>query len=37
MNDLINNRVTIPIWMTTDRIVLCQKDQEGSAMDNKRL
>ena len=35
MNDLINNRVTIPVWMTTGRILLCQKDQErGSAVDN---
>ena len=37
MNDLINNRVTIPVWMTTGRTVLCQKDQErGSAVDNYR-
>ena len=37
MNDLINNRVTIPVWMTTGRIVLCQKyQQRGSAVDNYR-
>ena len=37
MNDLINNRVTIPVWMTTGRTVLCQKDQErGNAVDNFR-
>ena len=37
MNDLINNRVTIPLWMTTGRTMLCQKDQErGSAVDNYR-
>ena len=37
INDLINNRVTIPVWMTTGRTVLCQKDQErGSAVDNYR-
>ena len=37
MNDLINNRVTIPVRMTTGRTVLCQKDQErGSAVDNSR-
>ena len=37
MNDLINNRVTTPIWMTTGRAVLCKKDQErGSAVDNYR-
>ena len=34
-NDLINNRVIIPVWMTTGRTVLCHKDQErGSAVDN---
>ena len=37
MNDLINNRVTTPIWITTDRTVLRKKDQErGSAVDNYR-
>ena len=37
MNDLINNRVTTPVWMTTGRTVLCPKDQErGSAVDNYR-
>ena len=37
MNDSINNRVTIPVWMTTGRTVLCQKDQGiGSAVDNYR-
>ena len=37
MNDLINNRVTIPVWMTTGRTVLCQKDQERcSYVDNYR-
>ena len=37
MNDLINNRVAIPVWLTTGRTVLCQKDQErGNAVDNYR-
>ena len=37
MDDLINNRVTIPVWMTTGRTVLCQKDQErGRAVENYR-
>ena len=37
MNDLINNSVTIPVWMTTGRTLLCQKDQErGSAVENYR-
>ena len=37
MNDLINNRVNINVWMTTERTMLCQKDQErGSAVDNYR-
>ena len=36
MNDLINNRVTTPIWITTDRTVLRKKDQErGSAVDTQ--
>ena len=26
MNDLINNRVAVPVWLTTGRTVLCQKD-----------
>ena len=37
MNDLINNRVTIPVWMTTGTTELCQKDKErGSTVDNYR-
>ena len=37
MNDMINNRVAIPVWMTTGTIVLCQKDQErGSTVDYYR-
>ena len=37
MNDLINKRAAIPVWMTTGRTVLCQKDQgRGSAADNYR-
>ena len=37
MDDLINNRVTIPVWMTTGRTVLCQEDQErGRAVENYR-
>ena len=37
MNNLINNRVTIPVEMTTGRTVLCQKNQErSSAVDNFR-
>ena len=35
MNDLIYNRVTIPVRMKTGRIVLCREDQErGSAVNN---
>ena len=34
MNDMINNRVAISVWMTNGTTVLCQKDQErGSAVD----
>ena len=37
MNEMINNRVPIPVWMTTGRTVLCQKDpQKGNVVDNYR-
>ena len=37
MNEMINNRVPIPAWMTTGRTVLCQKDpQKGNVVDNYR-
>ena len=36
-NDMINNGVQIPEWMTLGRTVLCQKDQrKGNAVDNYR-
>ena len=36
-NDMINNGVQIPEWMTSGRTVLCQKDpKEGNAVDNYR-
>ena len=33
MNEMINNLVPIPVWMTTGRTVLCQK---GNSVDNYR-
>ena len=37
MNDLVSNRVAMPVWMTTGWTVVCQKDQErGSAVNNHR-
>ena len=37
MNDMINNNVAIPGWMTTGRTVLCQKDkQKGNVVENYR-
>ena len=37
MNEMINSRVPIPVWMTTGRTVLCQKDpQKGNIVDNFR-
>ena len=37
MNEKINSRVPIPVWMTTGRTVLCQKDpQKGNIVDNFR-
>ena len=37
MNEIINSRVPIPVWMTTGRTVLCQKDpQKGNIVDNFR-
>ncbi len=37
MNEMINNRVSIPAWMTTGKTVLCQKDpQKGNVVDNYR-
>ena len=37
MNVMINNRVPIPVWMTTGRTVLCQKDpQKDNVVDNYR-
>ena len=36
-NDMINNGVQTPEWMTSGRTVLCQKDpKEGNAVDNHR-
>ena len=36
-NDMINNGVQIPEWMTSGRTVLCQKDpKKGNAVDNYR-
>ena len=35
LNDMINNGVEIPKWMTTGKTVLCQKDPgKGNAVDN---
>ena len=28
INEMINSRVPIPVWMTTGRTVLCQKDPQ---------
>ena len=37
MNELINGRALIPLWMTTGRTVLWQKDpQNGNAVENYR-
>eukprot|EP00795_Rhopilema_esculentum_P006840 gene6840-biopygen8293 len=37
LNDLINDEIEIPSWMTTGRTVLCQKDpKNGNAVDNYR-
>ncbi|XP_063592543.1 uncharacterized protein LOC134769733 [Penaeus indicus] len=37
LNDMINNEVEIPKWMTTGKTVLCQKDPgKGNAVDNYR-
>ena len=37
MNEIINGGALIPLWMTTGRTVLCQKDpQKGNAVDNYR-
>ena len=37
MNEIINGRALIPLWMTTGRTVLYQKDpQKGNAVDNYR-
>ena len=37
MDDMINNRIPVPSWMTRGRTVLCQKDHSnGSAVDNYR-
>ena len=37
MKEIINGRVLIPLWMTTGRTVLCQKDpRNGIAVDNYR-
>ena len=37
MDDMINNRIPVPSWMTQGRTVLCQKDHsKGNAVDNYR-
>ena len=37
MNDMINNGVAVPKWMTYGKTYLCQKDQsKGNAVDNYR-
>ena len=37
MNEIINGRALIPLWVTTGRTVLCQKDpRNGNAVDNYR-
>ena len=37
MDDMINNGMDIPKWMTTGKTILCQKyPGEGIAVDNKR-
>ena len=37
MNEVVNGRALIPLWMTTGRTVLCQKDpQKGNAVGNYR-
>ena len=37
MDDMINNGVDIPKWMTTGKKILCQKDPgKGNAVDNYR-
>ena len=37
MNDMINNGVAVPNWMTYGKTYLCQKDQsKGNAVDNYR-
>ena len=35
MNDMINNGMDIPKWLTTGKRILCQKDLgKGNAVDN---
>ena len=35
MDDIINNGMDIPKWMTTGKTILCQKDPDkGNAVDN---
>ena len=37
LNDMINNEVELPKWMTTGKTLLCQKDpSKGNAVDNYR-
>ena len=37
MNDMINNRIPVPSWMTCGRTILCQKDHsKGNADENYR-
>ena len=37
MDDMINNRIPVPSWMTQARTVMCQKDHsKGNAVDNYR-
>ena len=37
MNELVSNRAPLPVWVTADRTVLCQKDpQKGNVVENYR-
>ena len=35
MDDMINNEMDIPKWMSTEKMILCQEDLgKGKAVDN---
>ena len=37
MDDMINNEMDIPKWMSTEKMILCQEDLgKGKAVDNSR-